>query len=146
MAVVLDRAQRDAVHRFVVSDLYDVGIIGRELDEGKVASAQALRQRFDEDARLLDALGWAQADDRQRFELSMPAAEIRAVFTRLYQRATLEVEEGMAIVQQLPIAHAAEAARVCSEVMRSVGQVRRLESRSSTTGLLHEVRRPDCFG
>ncbi len=145
MAVVLDRAQRDAVHRFVVLDLYDVGIVGRELDEGKVASAQALRQRFDEDARLLDALGWAMQDSRQRFELSMPAAEIRAVFTRLYQRATLEVEEGMAIVQQLPIAQAAEAARVCGEVMRNVGQVRRLESRSSATGV-HELRRPDCFG
>jgi hypothetical protein len=144
MAVVLERVQRDAVHRFVVLDLYDVGIIGRELEEGKVASAQALRQRFDENARLLDALGWAQQDDRQRFDLPMPAAEIRTVFTRLYQRATLEVEEGMAIVQQLPIGQAAEAARICSEVMQSIGQVRQLEARSSATGL-HEVRRrPEC--
>jgi hypothetical protein len=143
MAVVLDRSQRDAVHRFVVGELHEVGELGRALESGNLAVAGALRLRFDQDVRLLDLLGWAKADDRDRYELTMSAAEIRAVFSRLYQRATLEVEEGMSILQQLPIGEAVEAARVCGEVVLGL-QPEDGDSRPTVSYLYDLPRRPAC--
>ncbi len=142
MAVVLDRSQRDAVHRFVVSDLHEIGDFGRALEAGSLAAAGALRLRFDQDLRLLDLLGWAREDDRQRYELTLSAAEIRAVFSRLYQRATLEVEEGMSILQQLPIGEAVEAARVCGEVV--LGLQPDADARPGVSYLYDLPRRPAC--
>ena len=127
MAVVLDGAQREALYRFVVGDLHNIDSIARELDDGNVGAAQALRRHFELDMRLLDMLGWAEQDERESYRLTLGEAEIQAVFARLYQRAMLEIAEGMEIVQQLPIGEAVEAAQVCSEVVRGLrpdGQAR----------------------
>lgn len=120
MAVVLDRGQREALYRFVVGDLHDLDGIARELADGNVGAAQALRRHFELVMRLLDVLGWAEQDEREHFRLTLEKSELQAVFTRLYQRAMLEIAEGMEIVQQLPIGEAVEAARVCSEVVRAL--------------------------
>ncbi len=58
MTIVLDRAQRNAVFGFLVSDLAEVGGLAMALDASEVKRAEWLRRNFDQAARLLDQIGW----------------------------------------------------------------------------------------
>lgn len=62
MAIVLDRAQRDAVYDFAVSDLAEVGNLVLALGTGEVKRAEWLRRNFDQAARLLDQIGWEKSE------------------------------------------------------------------------------------
>jgi hypothetical protein len=145
MAVVLDRAQRDAVYRFVVADLPEIGDITSELDRGNVAMAQRLRHRFDEDVLLLDLLDWGEGGERQSYKLAMPKEQAEAIFGRLYASIISDVEEAMSALLGHPIGATLEAAGICGDIMRRL----RAES-GSTTGRLEArclyegSRRPDC--
>jgi hypothetical protein len=59
MAIVLDRAQRDAVYGFLVSDLAEVGGLAAALEASEVKRAEWLRRNFEQAARLLDQIGCA---------------------------------------------------------------------------------------
>jgi predicted transcriptional regulator len=142
MAVVLDRAQRDAVYRFVVLDLPDLGDIARELEHGNPAAAQRLRRRFDEDVQLLDLLDWGEKGERESYEIAMPREEAEAIFTRLYARIMNDIEEAVSALLEHPVGEALKAAGICTRVVRSLRAAER-EERSACR--LHEVpRRPDC--
>ena len=69
MTIVLDRAQRDAVYDFVVSDLAEVGNLALALGAGEVKRAEWLRRNFDQAARLLDQIGREKSGSRQRYEV-----------------------------------------------------------------------------
>ncbi len=49
--------------------------------------AKRLRWRFEVELRLLDDLGWEKEPDSERFELMVPARELRPVIERVYWSA-----------------------------------------------------------
>jgi len=49
--------------------------------------AQRLRRRYEIELRLLDDLGWESESDAERFELTMPASELKPIIERLYWSA-----------------------------------------------------------
>jgi hypothetical protein len=59
MAIVLDRAQRDAVYGFVVSDLAEAGDLALVLAADEIKRAQWLRRNFEQATQLLDQIGCA---------------------------------------------------------------------------------------
>ncbi len=69
--MVLDRAQRDALYQFVVTDLVGVGDLTSALMTDDPAKAQRLRRCVAQDFALLDRLGWLPTDDRDSYELSL---------------------------------------------------------------------------
>jgi len=144
MAVVLDCAQRDAVWRFVVADLPDVGDIGRELSSGNVETAQRLRRRFDEDVRLLDVLGWSQGGERQSYEITMPLRQAEAIFARLHARIMGSIEEAVSVLLDQPVGVTLEAAGICTEVLRRLRGADGRPGRGDVRCLYEGPRRPDC--
>jgi hypothetical protein len=142
MAVVLDRAQRDVLYRFVVLDLPDMGDISRELDRGNLGAAQRLRKRFDENIMLLDLLDWGESGERDSYKLSLPSEHAEAIFERLYGRIMCEVEAGVAALLDHSVAAALEAARVCTEALRTVRSEAETSRRAEC--LYEGQRRPDC--
>jgi hypothetical protein len=81
------REQRDAVRADLLLDLTEIRAVHRLLSVGKFVEAQRCRQRFEEDMRLLDDLGWEEIDERERFELTMAPEQLAAVLRRLLERA-----------------------------------------------------------
>jgi hypothetical protein len=141
MAVVLDRAQRDAVWRFVVADLPDVGDLGRELNHGDVEAARRLRRRFDEDVRLLDLLGWSKDGDRQSYEIAIPTAQAEVAVCADHGRR--RGSDGGAAGS----AHWGDVgggAAICTEILRSLRAADGRPDRGEAHGLYDGPRRPDC--
>jgi hypothetical protein len=93
--MLLNRGQRDALYQFVVTDLVGVGDVALLLQAGRVAQAQRLRVRFEEDSRLLDLLGWRATEDRCRYELARSEESVR-VLGRLRAAARELIEEAEA--------------------------------------------------
>jgi hypothetical protein len=83
----IDRPTREALHAGLVLDLNGLSSVGAMLGEKRVGEARRLRERFEQDWRLLDDLGWEAADPRQSFELTMPPVQLAEVLRRLHQRA-----------------------------------------------------------
>jgi hypothetical protein len=69
--MILDRAQRDALRQFLVTDLAGVSDVAIVLHDGNIAEALRLRSQFEEDMRLLDLLGWQATGDRDAYELAL---------------------------------------------------------------------------
>ncbi len=95
MTIVLDRAQRDAVYGFLVSDLAEVGTLVAALEAGEVKRAEWLRRNFEQAARLLDQIGWEKVGSRQRYEVQLGDADVLALFGRLHERASRVIDEAV---------------------------------------------------
>lgn len=89
--MLLDRAQRDALYQFVLTDLAGAGDVALALRAGEMCEAQRLRARFEEDLRLLDLLGWG-GEGPERCELPL-SAEASTALGRLRERARGLLEE-----------------------------------------------------
>jgi hypothetical protein len=95
MAIVMNREQRDAVYRFVVSDLAEVGNLAVALEEDEIVRAQQLRRHFDQGVQLLDQIEWEKAGTRDRYEVALAAADALGIFGRLHESATRVINDGI---------------------------------------------------
>jgi hypothetical protein len=114
MAIVLDRAQRDAVYGFVVSDLAEVGGLAAALEARKVTRAEWLRRNFDQAAGLLDQIGWEKVGSRERYEVQLGNADVLALFARLHERVSRVIDDAISEFARAMLADAycvAEVAR-----------------------------------
>jgi hypothetical protein len=93
MAIMLDRAQRDAIYGQIRNDLSGVDDISRLLDGGDIEAALRHRRWFEDDMRLLDDLGWEPEAASERFELTMPAVDLARLFGRLNGEAGAELKD-----------------------------------------------------
>jgi hypothetical protein len=82
-SVGISRRHRDALRDAAIADLSDLGRLEMLVRADRMAEALDQRDRFMGAIRLLDDLGWHQADERTRFELTMPPAEATAVLRHL---------------------------------------------------------------
>lgn len=87
MNLTITRTERDALYDSIVTDLSAGGDISIDLDNGKPVYAKRLRRRFEVELRLLDDLGWEKEPDREQFELTMPARELRPIIEHVYWSA-----------------------------------------------------------
>jgi hypothetical protein len=83
----IDRPTREALHAGLVLDLSGLPDLWTLLDQNRADEARRLRERIEQDWRLLDDLGWSVADPRQRFELTMPPVQLADVVRRLHEQA-----------------------------------------------------------
>jgi hypothetical protein len=117
MALVLNRAQRDAVYRFVVSDLARAGGVAVALEEGEVAIAERLRRQFDQAVRVLDQIEWIQAGSRDRYEVALAAADAQGIFERLHEDATRVINEAITEFADAVLKEAFSVAEVSGTVL-----------------------------
>jgi len=93
MALELTREQRDAVREEVVCDLSGIGDLTIAVDKGEVAAALRLRERFVAAVWLLDDLGWAADDPRERFELTLAGDQLESALEHLQDNAAAVLRE-----------------------------------------------------
>jgi hypothetical protein len=122
MAIMLDRAQRNAVYDFVVSDLAEVGNLAVALETGEVKRAERLRRNFDQAARLLDQIGWEKHGSRQRYEVELGDADVLALFGRLHERASQVIDDAVTEFARTMLADAFCVADVASRTLGNVGK------------------------
>jgi hypothetical protein len=90
-ATTISREQRDALYQLVRDHLSGLNDVWIAIEESKdFVTARRLGLEFGSDFRLLEDLGWEEEDDRERVELTIPAAELTRVLNRLHD----EAEEG----------------------------------------------------
>jgi hypothetical protein len=82
-AITLTRDQRDALREEALLDLSGIGDMRIYIDQHEWPEAQEFRQRFEDDFRLLDDLGWSPLDGRDWFELTMLADQRERLFRRI---------------------------------------------------------------
>jgi hypothetical protein len=87
MAITIDRVQRDAIYNQIRTDLSGLDDINTLLDAGDIEAALRHRRWFEDDMRLLDDLGWEPDPAGERFELTMPPADLIRLVRRLNQDA-----------------------------------------------------------
>ena len=84
----IDRDQRDGLYELVRNHLGAVGDIWIALEETEdFATAERLAIEFGEDFRLLEDIGWSSEDDRDSFDLTMPAHDLMELLQRLHGEA-----------------------------------------------------------
>jgi len=74
------------LYEAAITDLSGIGDLVIELDAGRVLEAQLLRQRFEDELRLLDDLGWHTVDQRNEFELTMPVEQLTRLLGSFYDQ------------------------------------------------------------
>ena len=101
MAITINREQRDAIYFEVALDLDGIGDLAIAMSKADYATARRYRQRFEDDMRLLDDLGWEREQNRDEFDLTMSTPDLARVigyFNRLLgssvQAHLSEPEEG----------------------------------------------------
>jgi hypothetical protein len=118
--VTLDHTQRDGVYQFVLHDLGNLGELSLALGREEVHQARHLRQRFEEDLRLLDQLGWEKNPDKSEFAIRLGSDEIRAVFTRLRELTTEVINEAMTEFANQMLKEAFGVAETCAVVLQEL--------------------------
>jgi hypothetical protein len=84
---IIDRDQREGLYELVrnhLGSIEDFFALERTKD---FARAEQLAVEFGEDFRLLADIGWGEEDERERFDLTMPAADLMELLTRLHSEA-----------------------------------------------------------
>lgn len=84
MSITINRTDRDSLYDGLMNDLTAIGDIFGHLHNDEPFHAMRLRRRFEVELRLLDDLGWQKEPDTERFELTMPAGELRPIIERIY--------------------------------------------------------------
>jgi len=87
MSITINRTYRDALYDGLMTDLTAIGDIFTNLHNNEPAAAKRLHRRFEVELRLLDDLGWEKEPDEERFELTVPAGELRPIIERIYWSA-----------------------------------------------------------
>jgi hypothetical protein len=87
MYLTINRMDRDTLYDGLMTDLTAIGDIFGHLHNDEPIHAKRLRRRFEVELRLLDDLGWEKEPEAVRFELTMPAGELRPIVERVYWSA-----------------------------------------------------------
>ncbi len=117
MAFVLDRLQRDALYRFVISDLAEVAGLVSALEADEINRACWLRRNFDQATQLLDQIGWQKVGSRECYEVALSAADALALFGRLYERATRVINDSISEFANAVLKEAVCVAEVSGQVL-----------------------------
>ena len=91
--VTLTRHQRDVLYRAVKLDLSGIGDISLMLSVWRGEAARELRDRYVDDMRLLDDLGWDRLDRRESYELTMPRDQLERTIRRHHELAVGSLED-----------------------------------------------------
>jgi hypothetical protein len=122
MTIVLDRAQRDAVYGFVVSDLAEAGDLALVLAADEINRARWLRRNFEQATQLLDQIGWEKTGSRQRYEVQLSDADVLALFGRLHERASRIIDDAISEFARAMLADALCVAEVASRTLSGQGE------------------------
>lgn len=122
MAIVLNRAQRNAVYGFVVSDLAEVASLVAALEASEVKRAQWLRRNFEQAALLLDQIGWEKMGSRERYEVQLGDADVLALFGRLHEQASRLIDDAISEFARAMLSDAFCVAEVASRTLGGVGE------------------------
>jgi GAF domain-containing protein len=92
----IDRGQREGLYELVRNHLGGIEDFFVALERTEdFAKAEQLAVEFAEDFRLLQDIGWGRKDEREAFDLTMPAADLLELLTRLHGEAVkVLVESG----------------------------------------------------
>ena len=94
VTATIDRHQRDGLYELVRNHLGAISDIWIALEENEdFAVAERLGLEFSEDLRLLADIGWQQREERETFELTMPALDLMEVLKRLHDEAAAVLTE-----------------------------------------------------
>ena len=96
VTATIDRHQRNGLYELVRNHLGAISDLWLALEENEdFAVAERLGLEFSEDLRLLADIGWQQREERETFELTMPALDLMEVLKRLHdEAATVLTESG----------------------------------------------------
>jgi hypothetical protein len=122
MVIVLDRAQRNAVYGFVVSDLAEAGDLALVLAADEINRARWLRRNFEQATQLLDQIGWEKVGSRQRYRVELGDADVVALFGRMHERASRVIDEAISEFARAMLADAFCVAEVASRTLGGVGE------------------------
>jgi hypothetical protein len=93
MGVFLNGSQRDDVYQYLLVDVAGVADMTTLIRGGELALARRLRQRFEEDLRLLDQIGWEPKGKREVYAITLGSDDIRSIFRRLLALALQIIDE-----------------------------------------------------
>ncbi len=84
----IDREQREGLYELIRNHLGSIEDFFVALERTKdFAKAERLGLEFAEDFRLLQDIGWGEKDERETFELTMPAHDLMELLQRLHTEA-----------------------------------------------------------
>lgn len=88
ITTTIDRDQRDGLYELVRNHLGSIEAFWVALERTKdFVKAEALSLGFAEDFRLLKDIGWAEHDERETFDLTIPAHDLVELLKRLHDEA-----------------------------------------------------------
>jgi hypothetical protein len=86
--ITIDRDQRDGLYELVRNHLGSIEDFWIALERTRdFAKAEQLGLEFSEDFRLLQDIGWDEHDERETFDLTMPAHDLMELLKRLHGEA-----------------------------------------------------------
>ncbi len=117
MAVILDTVQRDAIRKFVLSDIVEAGMLAVALEEGE-DTLQRLRALLQQSMRLLSQIGWEKVGTQGQYEVFLSDADRLMIFERFHERATNLINDAIGTDEVLKetLAVAKVAENVLSEL------------------------------
>ena len=90
----IDRDQREGLYELIRNHLGGIGDVWIALEDNEdFATAERLGLEFGEDFRLLYDIGWRPNEERDAFELTMPAHDLMEVLKRLHDEADTDLLE-----------------------------------------------------
>jgi hypothetical protein len=92
MAITINQQERDAIWADIQLNHTGLDDLNMAFIHGDRADFREMRERFKVDWRLLDDLGWARADMRDEFTLTMPAPQLEQTIRWHRDRATGSLE------------------------------------------------------
>jgi hypothetical protein len=94
VTATIDRDQRNGLYELVRNHLGAISDLWIALEESEdFAVAERLGLEFSEDLRLLADIGWRPREERETFELTMPALDLMEVLKRLHDEAAVVLTE-----------------------------------------------------
>jgi hypothetical protein len=86
--MTIDRDQREGLYELVRNHLGSIEDFWIALERTRdFAKAEQLGLEFSEDFRLLQDIGWDEHDERETFDLTMPAHDLMELLKRLHGEA-----------------------------------------------------------
>lgn len=121
MSLTINRTDRDALYDGVMTDLTAVGDIFTNLHNDEPIPAKRLRRRFEVELRLLDDLRWEQEPDEERFELTMPARELRPIIERIYWGSLSSLNHADELIESARV-NVGHAVMACPEILARLAE------------------------
>jgi hypothetical protein len=122
MSLTINRTDRDALHDSLMTNLTAIGDIFINLHNDEPIPAKRLRRRFEVELRLLDDLRWEKEPDQERFELTMPARELRPIIERIYWSAVGSLANHPEELVEEAVYQLRNATSACPEVLARLAE------------------------